>query len=98
MSDDGNKNLRGPYKILTPAHKFDIGKRTAEIGTTATMRYYAKNHPDLELKETSVRWFKNNYQTYLKTLTKVVSENSTMQELVPKKRGWPLLVGEELDE
>jgi len=25
-----------------PAQKFDIGKRAAEIGTTAAMRYYAK--------------------------------------------------------
>jgi len=56
-SDDGNKNSRGPYKILTPAQKFDIGKRAAEIGTTATMRYYDKNYPDLELKKTSMRLF-----------------------------------------
>jgi len=62
------------------------------------MHYYAKNYPDLKLKETSIRRFKNNYQTHLKTSSKAVSENSTIQELVPKKNSWPLLVGEELDE
>ena len=50
---------RGPYAILSPAQKFKIGKKPAEIGTTAAMCYYAKNYPDLELKETSVRRFKN---------------------------------------
>ena len=89
---------RGPYAILSPAQKFEIGKKAAEIGTTAAMRYYAKNYPDLELKETSVRRFKNNYQAQLKSSTKEASENFTVQELVPKKRGRPLLIGEELDE
>ena len=96
--DERDSGLRGPYKILTPAQKFDIGKRAAEIGTTAAMRYYAKNYPHLDLKETSVRRFKNHYQTQLKTSTKEISGSSTVQELVPKKRGRPLMVGEELDE
>ena len=56
--------LRGPYKILTPAQKFNIGKRAAEIGTTAVMRYYAKNYSHLDLKERSVRRFKDNYQNF----------------------------------
>ena len=96
--DKRNANSRGPYTILMPAQKFEIGKRAAEVGSTATMRYYAKNYPALELKETSVRRFKNNYQTQLKTLAKEVSDNSTVHELVSKKHGRPLLVGEELDE
>ena len=58
--DKHNANLRGPYTILTPAQKFEIGKGAAEVGSTAAMRYYAKNYPALELKETSVRRFKNN--------------------------------------
>ena len=39
---------------------------SSEMGTTATIRYYrgyyAKRYPDICLKETSVRRFKNNYQ------------------------------------
>ena len=90
--------MRGPYKILTPVQKFDIGKRAAEIGTTSAMHYYAKSYPHLDLKETFVRRFKNHYQIQLKTSTKEISGSSTVQELVPKKRGHPLMVGEELDE
>ena len=88
LDEDGprgerDSGLRGPYKILTPAQKFDIGKRAAEIGTTAAMRYYAKNYlwnyPHLNLKETSVRRFKNHYQTELKTSTKEISGSSTVR-------------------
>ena len=46
----------------------------------------------------SVRRFKNNYQTQLKTSIKEVSDNSTVKELVSKKQGCPLFVGEVLDE
>ena len=35
-------NSRGPYTILTPAQKLEIGKRAAEVGSTAAMHYYAK--------------------------------------------------------
>ena len=100
FSDDDkcNANLRGPHTILTPAQKFEIGKRAAEVWSTAAMRCYAKNYPAVELKETSVRRFKNNYQIQLKTSTKEGADISTVQELVSKKCGHPLLVGEELDE
>ena len=30
----------GPYAVLTPTQKFEIGKRAAENGTTAAIRYY----------------------------------------------------------
>ena len=98
ISSGERSGARGPYTVITPAQKFEVGRRATEIGTTAAIRYYAKNYPDLELKETSVRRFKNNYQVHLKTSTKDVSEKGTVQELVPKKRGHPLLIGEELDD
>ena len=58
---------RGPYTVFTPAQKYEIGKRAAEIGTTAAMRYYASNYPELskKLKETSVRRFKDMYRDEL---------------------------------
>ena len=65
-SSAGSSTSRGPYTVLTPAQKFEIGKRAAEMGTTATIRYYAKRYPDICLKETSVQRFKNNYQDQLK--------------------------------
>ena len=100
-SDEGSSTSRGPYAVLTPAHKFEIGKRAAEIGTTATIRYYAKRYPDICLKETSVQRFKNNYQDQLeKSIYSFSGSDSpnVVRELVPKKRGRPLLIGEELDE
>ena len=45
--DKRNANSRGPYATLTPAQKFEIGKRAAEVGSTAAMRYFAKNYPAL---------------------------------------------------
>ena len=55
-------NSRGPYLHLTPAQKFQIGKRASERGATNTMGYnYKKKFPDLPLKETLVRRFKDSY-------------------------------------
>ena len=101
---DGSSSIdsrgpRGPYNVLTPAQKYKIGKKAAEIGTTAAMRYYSKHYPELLLKGTSVRRFKTNYQADLKERLKMPEEDSegTVRELVPKKRGRPLLIGEKLD-
>ena len=57
---------RGPYLTLTPAQKYQIGKRAAEYDTTAAIRYYQKKFPDLPLKETTVRRLKNLYRSGLK--------------------------------
>ena len=89
---------RGSYVVLTRAQKFEIGKRAAENGTTAAIRYYAKRFSEIPLKETSVRRFKNNYQDELKKSIHSSSDSPTVKELIPKKRGRPLLIGEELDE
>ena len=60
-SNEGSSTSCGPYAVLTPAQKCEISKRTTEIGTTATIRYYVKRYPDICLKEKSVQRFKNNY-------------------------------------
>ena len=52
--DKHNNNSRGLYMILMPAQKFEMGKRAAEVGSTAAMRYYAKNYPALELNVCSM--------------------------------------------
>ena len=46
---------RGSYAHFTPAQRFEIGKRAAEHGVAATIRYYKKRFPVLALKETTVR-------------------------------------------
>ena len=77
-----------------------MGKRAAEHGVTATIRYYARTFPDLALKETTVRRLKNKYQASLKSTINVPADDlssSSIPELVPSKTGCPLMLGEELD-
>ena len=50
-----------PLLILTPAQKFQIGKRASEHGVTSALRYFSKKFPDILLKETYVRRLKNLY-------------------------------------
>ena len=52
--DKHNNNSRGPYTILMPAQKFEMGKRAAEVESTTAMRCYAKNYPVLELNVCSM--------------------------------------------
>ena len=75
----------------------------AEVGVTATIRYYALKCPDLALKEATVRRLKNTYQASLKFkgISEPVPEqrsSSDVKEFPPKKTGRPLLLGEELDQ
>ena len=95
MQCDGNP--RSVHSV-TPAQKYEIGKRATETGTMPAMRYYAKHYPDLskKLKETSVRQFKDKYKKSIHSST--YESPLAVKELVPKKRGRPLLIGEELDD
>ena len=87
---------RGPYLHLTSEQKYYIGKRAAEFGVTSTLRHYSKTFPDLSLKETSVRRFKNQYQCTIKEQVKS-GESGNIKALPTKKMGRPLLIGEEAD-
>ena len=84
---------RGPYLHLTPAQKYQVGKRAAETGITKTLRYYAKNYPTIPLKETSVRRLQNSYLFSLKD-KKASIRSSDVQEIPCKKMGRPLLIEE----
>ena len=88
------KSARGPYHTFTPAQKLTIGKRAAEHGTTAAMRFFAKKYPDLPLKETTVRRLKNMYQSQVRQQRSDISSPESFQA---KKTGRPLLIGEDLD-
>ena len=90
-------SIRGPYLTLTPTQKYQIGKRTAEYGTTAAIRYYQKKFPDLPLKETTVRRLKNLYQSSLKAQGPEASSFEAVNEIHGSKTGRPLLIGDELD-
>ena len=103
---DEKKSLsrtRGKYSFTTPAQKYEVGKRAAEHGVTATIRYYAKKHPHLVLKESSVRRFKNLYQERIKLNLHCLGVTDLekaefAKELPNKKPGRPLATGEEIDQ
>ena len=81
--------------MLTPAQRYEVGKRAAEYGMTASIRYFAKKYPKLPLKETSVQRFKNLYVA--KAKGQGASSDHEVQELPRKKEGRPLLLPDELD-
>ena len=56
-----------------------------------------KRFPHLALKETTVRRIKNAYLLELKSNPRAEPDNETVPELPCKKKGRPLLIGEELD-
>ena len=86
-----------PYLILTPAQRYEVGKRAAEHGVTAALRYFAKKYPEMPLKETSVRRYKNLYQSECKQRRASNAVLDEVQELPHKKEGRPLLLPDELD-
>ena len=80
----------GPYLIFSPAQRYEIGKRAAEHGVTASLRYYAKKYPELSLKETSMRRFKNLYQAECKHRASIdpsAAPTEESNELPRKKEG-----------
>jgi len=96
---------RGSYFKLTPAQKFDVGKRAVEHGIAASIRYFEKKYPDLQLKETTVRRLKNLYQSELQNKlhsggTSDGKPGASVEEIptLPlKKTGRLLMIGVKLD-
>ena len=57
---------REPYDQLTDSQKALVGKRAAEYGVTSSICHFKKLHPELNLKETTVRRFKKEYLAEIK--------------------------------
>ena len=93
--DSACSSRRGAYEHFTPKEKARIGKRAAEHGVTATVRFFSKAFPGRPLKESSVRTWKK-YEVEL-AKNKKAGKDVAVKELVDKKRGRPLLLGSELD-
>ena len=94
---DGNSSSRGKYEIFSPDEKAKIGKRAAEFGVLATICHFSKKYLDRVLKEATVRGWKNKYKNELLKLKKSGKE-VVVRELVDRKCGRPLLLGNELDQ
>ena len=87
---------RGTYEHFTPEENALIGKRAAEFGIRASIRYFSTKFPGHSLKESSVRTWMTKYQKEL-AARKRAGEDTTVKELGKKKTGRPLMLGEELD-
>ena len=95
---------RKPYLYMTPGQRFQIGKRAAHHGVTASIRYFKRKYHDLRLTETTVRRLKHLYLDKVPELEEQNSKDSSddetpeeVQTLPRKKQGRPLLIGDELD-
>ena len=87
-------SARKYYIKLMPAQIFTVGKRAAEHGTTAAMRYYSYNYSNqfASLKKTIVRRLKNQYLEQV-SHNKNSQQGESIQELPLKKNGRPLMLG-----
>ena len=82
---------------FTPEEKVRIGKRAAEYGVASTVRHFKQKFSDREVKESSVRTWKNKYLNEFGKRKRAGEELMDINELSDKKRGRRLMLGEELD-
>ena len=92
LESEENSGKRGHYEKFSPELRFEIGKRAAENGVAATMRFYAAKK--MVLKASSVRDWKS---AYIREIRSRRGDITALKRLPEKKRGRPLLLGEELD-
>ena len=91
----GSLKEQGPYVQFNPEEKARIGKRAVEYGVASTVRHFKCTFSDLEMKESSVRTWRNKYLDGL-SKRKRAGEEMYVNELSDKKRGRRLMLGEEL--
>ena len=92
----GNCKAKQQYVKLTPAQRFEIGERSAEIGIAQAFKFYKKKYPDLVVSEPTAMRAKYLYLDELKKRSRR-DDVDDFRELPTRKRGRPLLLGEELD-
>ena len=86
---------RGTYSTFSSEKKAKVAKYAVENGVTALLRHFSKSGEFRELKESTVRGWMNAYK---KEIKKASADGNTIIELPEKKRGRPLLLGEDLEE
>ena len=86
---------RGAYSKFLAAIRAKVAKYAAEHGVTATIRHFCIKYPNL--KDSSVRTWRNTYTAELQRKWKMRDDNMDIEELPEKKKGRPLALGDELD-
>ena len=84
-----NKKERGPYVKFSIEAKLAIARYAAENGITASLCHYASRYPDL--KESSIRMWRNFYQTELswkqQRCTRIATNEDRPPAFVRRKAG-----------
>jgi hypothetical protein len=92
---------RGPYNTQTISddQRLKVAKYASIYGVVGAVRRYKKEEPGVTLRQSTVRTWRTTYHTELKKRTQEETQGLVTVESFPsKKRGRPLLLGEELDE
>ena len=90
-----NTKKRGPYKRYSDTVRAEIGKYASQHGVAAAARHFSKKLDNC-VSETTVRSIRNVYIEGLKR-KRQDEEEGDIVTLPLKKRGRPLLLGQDLD-
>ena len=89
---------RGRYDFFSPENKAKVAKYDSENGVTASLHHFKQTGEFNNLKESTVRGWVKQYRSELRP---AAGESSTgtacIKKLCEKKRGRPLLIGEDLE-
>ena len=91
-------NRRGAYLKISAKDRAVIGEYASKNGVAAAIRHFKKTGRFLSLKETSVHGWRDAYCKELATQSRKRSGSPiSVVELPVKRRGRPLLLGEEME-
>ena len=88
---------RGEYQKISPEDKAEIGQYAAKNGVSAALHHFKSTGAFPNSKESTVRGWKNAYCSELSSRSRK-RDASSIKELPEKRRGRPLLLGEEMEE
>ena len=88
------KGKRGPYKKFTPEQKAKVARYALESGNQRAMVKYSKKW-GVELSESTIRTWKTYYCAKLRG--RKSGDSKPIEVLEERRRGRPLLLGEQLD-
>jgi len=99
-SGNGKQNCRGEYIKLSDTERATIGEYAAKHGPAATICHFKKEGSFPNLKESSVRGWRDAYrqEVFNQSTDRKRDRPVEVTELPQKRRGRPLLLGEELEE
>ena len=87
---------RGDYAVISAENKARIARYASENGVTASLRHFKRSGEFKDLKEATVRGWVKRFKSELSSLG-TASSSTDISELNEKKRGRPLLVGEDVE-